>query len=283
MAVLYGYVGHRNAISRAANPRVYTTLFTLAQIVLILVLVTSLGYIAASAALPMQEPLLLAFDRALGSDFRTYLLFGERTAGNRPRACPCVRLHILAAVLVRDGTTRVLDAYSLAPLLTFPRFHAITAVLCTWAVWPLRWLRLVGVLWNAVVLLAPPIGGGHFFIDVIAGVVVALSTIYATHRLGNYLARGHSQMRQTVLLPSHASANGPIAHNRRSSFGRRSSIAASHPSCSTSKQTARGRRPQVVGMSMSNQWAELAATYLRTRDAHGQHESAKTELKILIA
>lgn len=35
-------------------------------------------------------------------------------------------------------------------------------------------------------------------------------------------------------------------------------------------------------MSTSNQWAELAATYLRTRDAHGEHETAKADLKKLM-
>ncbi|NYG48488.1 hypothetical protein GGD67_005973 [Bradyrhizobium sp. IAR9] len=35
-------------------------------------------------------------------------------------------------------------------------------------------------------------------------------------------------------------------------------------------------------MSPSNQWAELAATYLRTREAHGEHETAKSDLKKLV-
>ncbi|MFC7698631.1 YqaJ viral recombinase family protein [Bradyrhizobium sp. GCM10028915] len=39
---------------------------------------------------------------------------------------------------------------------------------------------------------------------------------------------------------------------------------------------------KVVDMSASNLWAECAATYLRTRDAHGEHELAKTELKKLL-
>lgn len=39
---------------------------------------------------------------------------------------------------------------------------------------------------------------------------------------------------------------------------------------------------KVVDMSSSNHWAELAATYLRTREAHGQHETAKAELKKLV-
>lgn len=36
---------------------------------------------------------------------------------------------------------------------------------------------------------------------------------------------------------------------------------------------------KVVDMSASNQWAQLTATYLRTREAHGEHERAKADLK----
>jgi hypothetical protein len=39
---------------------------------------------------------------------------------------------------------------------------------------------------------------------------------------------------------------------------------------------------RVVDMSASNLWAELAATYLRTRTAHGEHELAKADLKKLV-
>ncbi|MGY4509101.1 YqaJ viral recombinase family protein [Bradyrhizobium sp. USDA 3650] len=39
---------------------------------------------------------------------------------------------------------------------------------------------------------------------------------------------------------------------------------------------------KVVDMCGSNSWAELAATYLRTRNAHGEHELAKGELKKLV-
>ena len=39
---------------------------------------------------------------------------------------------------------------------------------------------------------------------------------------------------------------------------------------------------KVVDMSSSNQWADLAATYLRTRAAHGEHEAAKIDLKKLV-
>jgi hypothetical protein len=35
-------------------------------------------------------------------------------------------------------------------------------------------------------------------------------------------------------------------------------------------------------MSSSNNWADLAATYARTRVAHSEHELAKAELKKLV-
>jgi hypothetical protein len=35
-------------------------------------------------------------------------------------------------------------------------------------------------------------------------------------------------------------------------------------------------------MSSSNLWAEFAATYVRTKPTHGEHELAKAELKKLI-
>jgi predicted phage-related endonuclease len=37
-----------------------------------------------------------------------------------------------------------------------------------------------------------------------------------------------------------------------------------------------------VDMSSSNAWAEFASIFLRTREAHGEHERAKTELKSLM-
>jgi hypothetical protein len=39
---------------------------------------------------------------------------------------------------------------------------------------------------------------------------------------------------------------------------------------------------RIVDMSSSNSWAELAATFRRTRVAHQEHEGAKAELKKLV-
>ena len=44
---------------------------------------------------------------------------------------------------VREGSHRVLDLFGLTGLVTFPSFHAASALLYTWALWPARWMRPV--------------------------------------------------------------------------------------------------------------------------------------------
>jgi hypothetical protein len=88
----------------------------------------------------------------------------------------------------RDGTLRHLELLNLGGIVTFPSFHAASAVLYAWALWPLRWARPFVMLINAVMLAATPLNGGHYFIDVIAGVTVATVSIVVAHRLGVMIA-----------------------------------------------------------------------------------------------
>jgi PAP2 superfamily protein len=80
---------------------------------------------------------------------------------------------------LRAGALRTLDLGHLLGVVTFPSFHAATAVLYGWALWPLRWARPLNLAVNGTMLLATPICGGHYLVDVLAGVTVAISSIYA--------------------------------------------------------------------------------------------------------
>ena len=46
---------------------------------------------------------------------------------------------------VRAGALRELDLFGLAGIVTFPSFHAASAVLYAWALWPVRWIRPIAV------------------------------------------------------------------------------------------------------------------------------------------
>jgi len=79
--------------------------------------------------------------------------------------------------MVRDGSLRHLSFSRLAGIITFPSFHAAAAVLYLWAFWPLRWIGPAALVVNVAMLLATPIGGGHYFVDVFAGIAIAVVAI----------------------------------------------------------------------------------------------------------
>jgi hypothetical protein len=80
---------------------------------------------------------------------------------------------------VRDGTLRELDLLNLAGIVTFPSFHACSAVLYAWALWPVRWMRPITLLANGAMMASTPVDGGHYFIDLFAGIAVAIVAIPA--------------------------------------------------------------------------------------------------------
>jgi hypothetical protein len=255
---LYAGFAHANARSpRRRDPQVMFVLGGTAQIVLLTAVMTPLTYVAASAALPMQDASLLAIDRALGLDWAAYVGFVDARPGlaalmNCGYAMirwPIFAIPVVLAALgryrrieeftfafglalfvttlisglvpaigvyqqigldpatlkhidpgayldqlrdlppTRAGILRHLELLNLGGIVTFPSFHAASAVLYTWALWPLRWARPLVLLVNGVMLAATPLNGGHYFVDVIAGVAIAVSAIVVARQTGRVIAR----------------------------------------------------------------------------------------------
>ena len=69
-------------------------------------------------------------------------------------------------------------------MLTFPSFHAVSAVLYAWALWPVRWFKPANLFCNTAMIVATPAGGGNYLVDVIAGVAVAILSVHAARRSG---------------------------------------------------------------------------------------------------
>jgi membrane-associated phospholipid phosphatase len=89
---------------------------------------------------------------------------------------------------LRDGSLREIDMKALAGIITFPSFHAAAAVLFLWALWGVWWMRPLALIANGAMLLATPIGGGHYFVDVFAGVAVAVISIVGVLRFSKWSA-----------------------------------------------------------------------------------------------
>jgi membrane-associated phospholipid phosphatase len=74
---------------------------------------------------------------------------------------------------LRDGTLRTINPLDNQGLVVFPSFHATLAVLCAYAARPLRILKIPLLVLNLLIILSSPAMGGHYFIDIIAGVILA--------------------------------------------------------------------------------------------------------------
>jgi hypothetical protein len=73
-----------------------------------------------------------------------------------------------------DGTLQVIDLATVEGIITFPSFHAALSVIfiiSTYGIWPL----FVPVLMiNLIDVFSTPINGGHYFTDVLVGIVIAV-------------------------------------------------------------------------------------------------------------
>ncbi len=107
--------------------------------------------------------------------------------------------------LVRNGMLRVIDFDALTGIITFPSFHAAAAVLYLWAFWPMRWLGPIALSVNVAMLLATPICGGHYFADVLAGIVIAVLAIIAARWIAEWLiqpAKSNTAFVPKVAIPA---------------------------------------------------------------------------------
>ncbi len=77
---------------------------------------------------------------------------------------------------LRDGTIRVISFVDSRGIVAFPSFHAVLSVLmilCYAGRSPLQKVLLaLAIIINVAILITVPASGGHYFIDVIAGILI---------------------------------------------------------------------------------------------------------------
>jgi membrane-associated phospholipid phosphatase len=89
---------------------------------------------------------------------------------------------------LRAGVFKIIHVEGIFGLITFPSFHAASAVLFAWANWSIRVYRWPMLLLNVGMLIATPIEGSHYLIDVIAGVLVATASIQLVRKFDRGLS-----------------------------------------------------------------------------------------------
>jgi hypothetical protein len=84
-----------------------------------------------------------------------------------------MRAHAFAAIPLDDPRG----------IVSFPSYHAAAAVLLTYLVRGIRGLFPAACLFNGAMLIGTPVLGGHYFVDVLAGLAVAAATIAVIERV----------------------------------------------------------------------------------------------------
>lgn len=89
---------------------------------------------------------------------------------------------------LRDGSVRALMAMGAEGIITFPSLHAALAVILIAAFWPVPIARWLAAGLNSLMLVATPIDGSHYFVDVFAGVGIAIVSLLMARALVARLA-----------------------------------------------------------------------------------------------
>jgi hypothetical protein len=111
---------------------------------------------------------------------------------------------------LRDGSARVLDPGRLMGIVSFPSYHAALPVILARAVRDVRLLRIAAPAWAAITILATPIFGGHYGVDVLAGIglacmAIAVSPLLVTWSVSlRFVDQASRAVPQSVVSVDHA-------------------------------------------------------------------------------
>jgi len=89
----------------------------------------------------------------------------------------CAFEHVRHLEALRNATTHIVRLSDLDGLIIFPSFHAVTAFLFAWALWPIRQLRWPAFTLNVLMIAGTPIDGAHYAVDIVGGCAIAILTI----------------------------------------------------------------------------------------------------------
>ena len=85
---------------------------------------------------------------------------------------------------LRDGTIPEFDLVNMQGLITFPSYHAGLSAITLWGFWATRklWLQVPGMTLAFLTIVSTPIDGGHYVVDVLAGIAIAIACLFAANR-----------------------------------------------------------------------------------------------------
>jgi hypothetical protein len=91
----------------------------------------------------------------------------------------------VAQVLQLRGPAPFIQLGEIEGIIVFPSFHMALAVLFAWGFWGMPVVRWIALALNLAMAAATPLSGGHYFVDLVAGAILAVAAIAAASALRN--------------------------------------------------------------------------------------------------
>jgi membrane-associated phospholipid phosphatase len=166
-------------------------LFFLAYISLIPQMVVLILMLSLTGRLQAVRTMMLA---AIISGIVTIVMSGLMPAmamyvhlGLKPEDFPnlapaAAYVHVADMMALRAGAFAVLDIGEAQGIVTFPSYHAALGLILLAAAWSHPWLRWPFLVLNLLLIAATPIDGGHYFVDVAAGLAIAAAALVVARR-----------------------------------------------------------------------------------------------------
>jgi hypothetical protein len=147
------------------------------QIILVMVLLAFIGRHEDLAEFVLLMMLTLVVILIVSSIFpasSTYTYFGVDDPGTASSISDFDKL--------RRGTLRLMNPMPVQGLVSLPSYHAAMGLLFIWAFRHVRLLFPAAVVLNIALLASTPTHGGHYLVDVIAGLLVCAVMIWLVRR-----------------------------------------------------------------------------------------------------
>ena len=121
---------------------------------------------------------------------------------------------------LRDGTLHTVYGLNSEGIITFPSLHAALGILFAVALWRVSVVRWIALALNGLMLIATPVYGSHYVVDVIAGILIAAACWVTAARLFAADADSTSNDLATIedpppIVPEAVSEATPAAESRK--------------------------------------------------------------------
>lgn len=93
-------------------------------------------------------------------------------------------VHLADVAALRGGTMARLDLAAMQGIITFPSYHAGLSAVTLWGFLATgrRWLAVPGGILATLTIVATPVDGGHYLVDVLAGLAIAAACLWIARR-----------------------------------------------------------------------------------------------------